>query len=142
MNVLTIVGRLTRDPEPGVMPGSGTSTSKFSVAVNRDYKDKQGNIPVDFLPVEVTGKVADFVNNYITKGRLVAIQGSMRIDRYKKDDEDRTFAKVAAKSVQALESTKKKEESGPGETFKPSYEVPEGLSPDGFQAIDDSEIPF
>lgn len=139
MNVLTIVGRLTRDPEPGVMPGSGTSTSKFSVAVNRDYKDKQGNIPVDFLPVEVTGKVADFVNNYITKGRLVAIQGSMRIDRYKKDDEDRTFAKVAAKSVQVLDSSKNKEGV---KNFTPNYEVTEGLSPDGFQAIDDSEIPF
>lgn len=78
MNQVVLVGRLTKDPEPGVITGSGSSTSKFTIAVNRDYKDKEGKIPVDFIPVEVIGKVADFVNNYISKGRLVAIQGSIR----------------------------------------------------------------
>ena len=65
--------------------------------------------------------------NYITKGRLVAIKGSVRIDRYTKDDENRTFTKVSAKSVQVLDSTKN----------KPQTEVPQE-----FQAIDDDEIPF
>lgn len=140
MNQVVLVGRLTKDPEPGVIPGSGSSTSKFTIAVNRDYKDREGKIPVDFIPVEVIGKVADFVNNYISKGRLVAIQGSIRKEEYMKDDEKRSITKVSAKSVQALESIKKSEENN--QTFTPSYEPPRGLDPEGFQAIDDDEIPF
>lgn len=140
MNQVVLIGRLTKDPEPGVIPGSGSSTSKFTIAVNRDYKDKESKIPVDFIPVEVIGKVADFVNNYISKGRLVAIQGSIRKEEYMKDDEKRSITKVSAKSVQALESIKKSEENN--QTFTPSYEPPRGLDPEGFQAIDDDEIPF
>ncbi|KHS56172.1 single-stranded DNA-binding protein [Terrisporobacter othiniensis] len=140
MNQVVLVGRLTKDPEPGVITGSGSSTSKFTIAVNRDYKDKESKIPVDFIPVEVIGKVADFVNNYISKGRLVAIQGSIRKEEYMKDDEKRSITKVSAKSVQALESIKKSEENN--QTFTPSYEPPRGLDPEGFQAIDDDEIPF
>lgn len=140
MNQVVLIGRLTKDPEPGVIPGSGSSTSKFTMAVNRDYKDKEGKIPVDFIPVEVIGKIADFVNTYISKGRLVAIQGSIRKEEYMKDDEKRSITKVSAKSVQALESIKKSEENN--QTFTPSYEPPRGLDPEGFQAIDDDEIPF
>ncbi|MCC3668647.1 single-stranded DNA-binding protein [Terrisporobacter mayombei] len=140
MNQVVLVGRLTKDPEPGVIPGSGSSTSKFTIAVNRDYKDREGKIPVDFIPVEVIGKVADFVNNYISKGRLVAIQGSIGKEEYMKDDEKRSITKVSAKSVQALESIKKSEENS--QTFTPSYEPSRGLDPEGFQAIDDDEIPF
>lgn len=140
MNHVVLVGRLTKAPEPGVIPGSGSSTSKFTMAVNRDYKNKEGKIPVDFIPVEVIGKVADFVNNYIGKGRLVAIQGSIRKEEYMKDDEKRSITKVSAKSVQVLESIKKSEENN--QTFTPSYEPPRGLDPEGFQAIDDDEIPF
>ena len=44
MNQVVLIGRLTKDPEPGVIPGSGSSTSKFTIAVNRDYKDKEGKI--------------------------------------------------------------------------------------------------
>mgnify|MGYP004445382209 FL=1 len=57
-----------------------------------------------------------------------------------KDDEKRSITKVSAKSVQALESIKKSEENN--QTFTPSYEPPRGLDPEGFQAIDDDEIPF
>lgn len=140
MNQVILIGRLTKDPEPGVIPGSGSSTSKFTVAVNRDYKDKEGKIPVDFIPVEIIGKVADFVNTYISKGRLVAVQGSIRKEEYMKDDEKRSITKVSAKSVQALDSIKKSEENS--QTFTPSYEPPRGLDPEGFQAIDDDDIPF
>ena len=63
--------------------------------------------------------------------------------------ENRTFTKVSAKSVQALESNKNRSENPYGEghqgsqpTFEPNFEAPQGLDPNGFQAIDDDEIPF
>ena len=128
MNQIILIGRLTKDPELRYLPNTGTPVATFTLAVDRNYKDKEGNIQTDFIAVEVMGKVADFVANYITKGRLVAVNGSIRVDRYMKDDENRTFTKVSAKSVQALDSSKNKPQN---------TEVPQG-----FQAIDDDEIPF
>lgn len=74
------------------------------------------------------GKVAEFVANYVTKGRLLAVQGAIRVDRYMKDDENRTYTKVAGKSVKVLDSNKNKSQNTE--------------APQGFQAIDDDEIPF
>lgn len=143
MNNVTLVGRLTRDSELSYIPNSGTPVARFTIAVDRDYKDKNGNIPVDFIPVEVMGKVAEFVANYITKGRLVAINGSMRVENYMHHDEKRTYTKVAAKSVKALDKAKKtNSDNDNATTFQPSYEPPTGLDPNGFEAINDDEIPF
>ena len=128
MNQIILIGRLTKDPELRYLPNTGTPVATFTLAVDRNYKDKEGNVQTDFIPVEVMGKVADFVANYITKGRLVAVNGSISIDRYMKDDENRTFTKVSAKSVQALDSNKNKSQNTE--------------APQGFQAIDDDEIPF
>lgn len=128
MNQIILIGRLTKDPELRYLPNTGTPVATFTLAVDRNYKDKEGNVQTDFIPVEVMGKVADFVANYITKGRLVAVNGSIRVDRYMKDDENRTFTKVSAKSVQALDSNKNKSQNTE--------------APQGFQAIDDDEIPF
>lgn len=128
MNQIILIGRLTKDPELRYLPNTGTPVATFTLAVDRNYKDKEGNVQTDFIPVEVMGKVADFVANYITKGRLVAVNGSISVDRYMKDDENRTFTKVSAKSVQALDSNKNKPQNTE--------------APQGFQAIDDDEIPF
>ncbi len=128
MNQIILIGRLTKDPELRYLPNTGTPVATFTLAVDRNYKDKEGNVQTDFIPVEVIGKVADFVANYISKGRLVAVNGSIRVDRYMKDDENRTFTKVSAKSVQALDSNKNKSQNTE--------------APQGFQAIDDDEIPF
>lgn len=128
MNNLILVGRLTKDVELRYIPGSGTAVANFTIAVDRDYKKKDGSVETDFIPVEVMGKPAEFCANYLGKGRLVAINGSMRIDNYEKNGERRSFAKCAAKNVQALDKGKSDNQ---------------GQS-QGFQPIDDLEdsIPF
>ncbi|MBC5998173.1 single-stranded DNA-binding protein [Romboutsia ilealis] len=149
MNHVVLVGRLTRDPELRYIPGTGTPVATFSVAIDRDYTKKDGTKETDFIPVEVMGKPAEFCANYISKGRLVAIQGSIRIDQYKSQTgENRTFTKVSARNVQALDSNRNRTDSpypdqsrGSEPTFEPSFE-PQGLDPQGFQAIDDDDIPF
>lgn len=137
MNSLVLVGRLTKDPELKYIPGSGTAVATFSIAVDRDFTKKDGSKDTDFIPVEVMGKPAEFCANYLGKGRLVSIQGSMRVDNYQtQSGEKRSFAKCAARNVQALD---KKDSKGQGnnEGFQP-----QGLEPQGFQAIDDDDIPF
>ena len=134
MNNITLVGRLTRDPELKYFQ-SGTAKLTFSIAVDRDYKTKDGNKITDYIPVEALGKSAETWSNFLGKGRQVGIQGSMQVDRYTDDSgNNKTFTKVHAKSVEYLDSGRDK----PNE---PQYE-PQGLDPQGFQAIDDDDIPF
>lgn len=132
MNQVVLVGRLTVDPELRYLPNTGTPIARFSIAIDRSYK--KDNKPVtDFIPIEVWGKIAEFCANYLDKGRLVAINGSIHFDRYVDNQgENRTYAKISAKQVKVLDYRKS--------DFKQRDE--NGLDPNGFQAIDDEDIPF
>ena len=105
MNNIILTGRLTKDVEMRYIPVTGTPVATFTLAVDRDFVKKDGTRDTDFIPVEVIGKVAEFCKNYLSKGRLVAVQGSIRVDRYqdKATQEFIVFTKVSARSVQALD---------------------------------------
>ena len=106
MNKLITTGRLTRDPEVKAI-GENNMVAKFTVAVNRNYKDKDGNRPADFIPCEAFGKTAEFISNYVTKGRLVEVDGEMRVDQYQNEEgENRTFTKCHVNSLNVLDSAK------------------------------------
>ena len=140
MNSVVLVGRLTKDPELRYISGTGTAVANFTIAINRDYKKKDVTQETDFIPVQVIGKAAEFCANYITKGRLVAIQGSIRVDRYEtQTGENRTFTKVSSRSIKPLDYVKN---DNSNTDTSPSFEPTEGLDPNGFTAIDDEEIPF
>ena len=135
MNNVVLVGRLTKDPELRYIPGTGTAVANLMIAIDRDYTKKDGSKETDFIPVEVMGKSAEFCANYLSKGRLVSVQGSIRIDRYKTSEgENRSFTKVHTMKVNVLDS---KKENSASEQFEPV-----GLDPQGFQAIDDDDLPF
>lgn len=106
MNNIILTGRLTKNVEVRHIPTTGTLVASFTLAVQRDYIKKDGTRDVDFIPVEVMGKVAEFCVNYLSKGRLIAVQGSLRVDRYqdKTTQEFRVFTKVSARSIQALDN--------------------------------------
>ena len=106
MNKLILTGRLTKDPEVKAI-GDNNMVAKFTVAVNRNYKDKDGNRPADFIPCEAFGKTAEFISNYVTKGRLVEVDGEMRVDQYQNEEgENRTFTKCHVNTLNALDSAK------------------------------------
>lgn len=139
MNQVVLVGRLTRDPELKYIPGTGTAVASFTIAVDRNYINKEGKRDTDFIPIEVIGKSAEYCANYITKGKLVALEGNIRVDNYQtQSGEKRTFTKVSTKSVQSLESKNKSSNS-----YKESVQDETiGLDPQGFEIIDDDELPF
>lgn len=144
MNHVVLVGRLTRDPELRYIPGTGTPVATFSIAIDREFSGKDGNRETDFINIEVWNKAAENCANYISKGSLVAIQGSIRVDNYQSQaGEKRSYTKIRATRVQFLDSKNKSENSYKQEApnFEPSFE-PMGLDPQGFQAIDDDDIPF
>lgn len=139
MNQVVLVGRLTRDPELKYIPGTGTAVASFTIAVHRNYINKEGKRDTDFIPIEVIGKSAEYCANYITKGKLVALEGNIRVDNYQtQSGEKRTFTKISTKSVQSLESKSKSSNS-----YKESVQDGTiGLDPQGFEIIDDDELPF
>lgn len=145
MNHVVLVGRLTRDPELRYIAGSGTPVANFAIAVDREFAGKEGKKETDFIEIQVWGKSAENCANYIGKGSLVAIQGSLRIDSYQNQaGENRRAAKINANRVQFLDNKNKSSEGSNTKSessFEPSFE-PSGLDPQGFQAIDDDDIPF
>ena len=149
MNHVVLIGRLTRDPELRYIAGSGTAVANFAIAVDREFSSKDGKRETDFIDIQVWGKSAENCANYISKGSLVAIQGSIRIDSYQNQaGENRRSTRVNANRVQFLDSKNKSESSYKGNqsggfepNFEPSFE-PQGLDPQGFQAIEDDDIPF
>lgn len=102
MNRFIIVGNLTKDPEEGATP-NGTVVSHFSVAVSRRYANADGEREVDFFPVNVFGKLAENCNRYLTKGKKVAVVGSVQLRRYTdKDGIKKQAIEVVADEVEFL----------------------------------------
>ena len=102
INQVILVGRLTRDAELRYS-GGGMAICKFSLAVNR--RKKSGDQWVDdvgFFDVVCFGKAAEAVNQYLQKGKQVAIQGELRQDRWEKDGQKRSKVEIAANNVQLL----------------------------------------
>lgn len=102
LNSVVMIGRLTRDPETRTAT-TGNTMSKFAIAVDRRFK-REGEPTADFFNVICFGKTADFVSNYLTKGRLVAVTGNIQIRKYDdKDGNKREAVEIMADSVNGLD---------------------------------------
>ena len=104
LNKIILVGRLTRDPEQSYT-ASNLSIVKFSIAVDRKYKDSQtGERKTDFFNCKAFRQTADFVSQYITKGQLVAVEGRIEINKIQGNDGNpRYFTDVVCDSVESLQ---------------------------------------
>ena len=103
MNRVELVGRLTRDPELRHTP-NGAATCNLTVAIDR-LPDQNGNRVADFIPVVTWNRQAENVAKYLTKGRLVAVEGRIQTRNYEDKDGKRVYVtEVLASNVQFLES--------------------------------------
>ena len=100
MNLVVIVGRLTRDPEVRYT-ATGKAVASFSVAVDSGYGD---NKKVDFIPVTVWDKLAEICGNNLTKGHKVLVEGRLQIRDYEKDGQKKRSTDVLASNVEFLEN--------------------------------------
>ena len=100
LNKVFIMGRLTRDPELR-RTQTGTPVASFSLAVDRDFKDKStGERATDFLDVVAWRQTGEFVSHYFTKGRMAVVEGRLQIrDWTDKDGNKRRTAEVVADQV-------------------------------------------
>lgn len=103
VNNVVLVGRLTRDPELRTT-NTGKSVCSFSIAVQKRVKPQDGSPDADFFNIVAWNKDADYVVNYLTKGRLVAVEGRLQSRKYTASDgSNREVVEVVANSVQGLD---------------------------------------
>lgn len=142
MNKVFLIGRLTRDPDMRTTQ-SGTSVCSFCIAVDRRFKNQQtGEKETDFISIVAWKRLADLCVNYLSKGRKVAVSGSIQTRTYQANDgSKRTAFEVVADEVEFL--TPKEQQSSYSQA-KMEYPPASGYTPPaGFTMVeDDEELPF
>lgn len=119
MNKVFLIGRLTRDPELRYT-SDNTATARFSLAVDRNYSNQNGEREADFINIVVFGKQAENVQKYLTKGSQVAIDGRIQTGSYEKDGVRRYTTDVIAQSVQFLDTRSSREGGVSNDDITPS----------------------
>lgn len=112
VNRVVLIGRLTRDPESR-STSTGMSVAEFSIAVDKK-KRNDGEKEANFFKVKAFGRSADFVTQYLTKGRLVAIDGRLDYRKWQdKEGNNRETIEIIADDVQGLDRPREDEISKP-----------------------------
>ncbi|SDC45746.1 single-stranded DNA-binding protein [Geotoga petraea] len=133
-NKIILIGRLTRDPEIRSTV-SGSSVANFSLAVDRQSKN---NNDVDFINIVAFGRQADFASNYLSKGKLILVEGQLRINKWTdRNDVKRETAEVWANRMAFMETKKAQNQNIQQPTQNNQYndEMP-GFDEDPFEDIE------
>ncbi len=130
LNRVVLIGRLTKDSELTYTP-SGVAVCKFTLAVDRNFKNAQGEREADFLPVVVYRKLAELCANYLEKGKMAAVDGRIQIRTYTgQDGQKRWVTEIIAENVRFLSP----KDGGVNQTS--------GTSSLGHEVNLDDDIPF
>lgn len=136
LNKAILMGRLTRDPELR-RTQSGTAVTSFTLAVDRDFKNQNGEKETDFIDVVAWRNTAEFVSKYFLKGRMAVVEGRLQVrDWTDKDGQKRRSTEVIADNAYFGDS--KRDEGG----FHPAGGPVDVSANDFAEVEDDGELPF
>jgi len=144
MNQVVLIGRLTKDPEVRYIAESQMAVATFNVAVDRPVRSGQEK-KTDFPRITVFGKQAETCERFLAKGRLVGVQGRIQTGSYTNKDGAMVYTTdVVADRVEFLEWGDKGDRPIPEAPREaaPSAPKEDAKMPEGFQAIEDEDIPF
>ena len=136
LNHITIMGRLTRDPELR-RTGTGVAVASFTLAVDRDFASKEGGEKeTDFIDCVAWRQTGEFVSKYFTKGRMAVVSGRLQIRSWTdKDGNKRRTAEVLADNVYFGDSKKSESSAGGYPTSAPAQDY-------AMINDDDAQLPF
>ena len=145
LNRILLMGRLTRDPELRHTQ-TGTAVASFTLAVDRDFKDKNtGEKATDFIDIVAWRQTGEFVGKYFTKGRMAVVEGRLQMrDWTDKDGNKRRSAEVVADNIY-FGDAKKEAEPGCNSSYNSApagYGAPSGADQFAELSDDDGELPF
>ena len=109
LNRVVLIGRLTKDPDLRYTT-SGVPVTRFTLAVNRNFTNSQGEREADFIPIQTWRGTAENCAKYLSKGRLVAVAGRIQTGSYEQDGQRRYTWEVVADEVRFLEWGNKQEQ--------------------------------
>ncbi|MCB0825808.1 MAG: single-stranded DNA-binding protein [Armatimonadetes bacterium] len=136
INRVVLVGRLTRDPELRTTTG-GKSVASFGIAVQKRFKPQEGP-DADFFTVTCWGATAEFVSNYMSKGRLVAVDGRLQSRKYTtQDGAQREAIEIVADNVQGLDRPRDDAGGGGGGGSRSGGEMTSAPDPDEYDPFAD-----
>lgn len=137
MNKVVLIGRLVKDPELRFTAGSGTAVSRFTVAVNRQFKKDE----TDFINCVAFGKTAETISQYFVKGQQIAVTGSIRTGSYEAQDGTKRYTTdVAVESFEFVGSNGNRSNDGQNNyerEFNDYYDDGNDITP-----VDSSDMPF
>ena len=140
LNRITLMGRLTRDPELR-HTGSGIAVASFTLAVDRDFKNQDGKKECDFIDIVAWRGTGEFVSKYFDKGSMAVVSGRLQIRNWTDNEGNkRRSAEVIADNIY-FGSSKRSGDSG----GSVGYDTPSNTEPQ-FSMLDDenddSDLPF
>lgn len=151
MNIVMLIGRLTRDPELRYIASTGTPVATFTLAVDRELSrekklemESKGQPTADFINIVVWGRQAENCANYLRKGKLAAVNGRLQSRSYEGRDGIRRYVtEVVASRVEFLEWSNREDATFGSEFSDEDLDFP-GIDGDidGFGPADDDNIPF
>ena len=144
MNKVIMIGNLANDPEARTTQ-SGISQSTFRIAVQRRFANQQGVREADFFTVIAWRQTADFCNRYLSKGRRIAVEGSIQNRSYDAQDGSKRYVtEIIADNIEALGSRDEGQgqarprDNGPTPPPAPAA----GPAMNDFTEVEDDELPF
>lgn len=146
LNHITVMGRLTKDPELR-RTGSGVACANFTVAVDRDFKNNNGEKETDFIDCVAWRQTGEFVSNYFSKGSMAVVSGRLQIRSWTdKDGNKRKTAEIVADNVYFGDSKKDEQSDRPyvgGGRKASDWEISEANSSNNFDLdFGDEALPF
>ncbi len=145
LNKVLLIGNLTRDPELRYTQ-DGTAVADFGLAINRRFKGRDGQQRDEtcFVDVTVWAKQAEVACEYLSKGRLVFVEGRLRLDTWEKEGQKRSKLSVVAQRVQFLGGRGGQGKPAPERKKEPPEKEPLEKQPESppEPTIDEDDIPF
>ena len=137
MNKVELLGRMTKEPELRTTP-NGISVLSFSIAVDRRFKNKDGEREVDFINCVAWRQTAEFIAKYFPKGRMIAVCGSLQTRSWDDQDGKKRYAMDVVVDEAYF--------AGASNDFKPKSQSTMEDIPEGFAPYDDDgredDLPF
>ena len=147
LNKVLLIGNLTRDPDVRMM-SNGRPVCNFGLALNRSFKDAEGNRKDEttFVDVECFGPRAEAVGRFFTKGRAIFVEGRLKLDQWEsKEGEKRSAIRVVLDNFEFVDSkqdgTQNRNPAIQGQTSSPSLEETNNLNESSENDLDD-DVPF
>lgn len=123
MNKVILIGRLTKEPELRTT-STGVSVVANSIAVNRKFKNQNGEIEADFINFVAFGATAELIGDYVDKGHLLGIEGRIQTRNYQNENGDKVYVtEVVAENIYFLQG--KKEQKQETDNYENQYSIEE-----------------